>query len=102
MTLKQIAADFGVHPMTLSKWLRHARIDDGERPGVSREQLAQTRELRKRVRLLEQENEVLLQCRRRSKAGPMRRSETRPPCVDFLAGRFLGLDAWQGLDAPVA
>jgi len=24
VTLEQIAADFGVHPMTLSKWLRRA------------------------------------------------------------------------------
>lgn len=59
VTLEQIAADFGVHPMTLSKWLRQARIEEGERPGASREELAETRELRKRVRLLEQENEVL-------------------------------------------
>ena len=59
VTLEQIAADFGVHPMTWSKWLGQARIDEGERPGASREELAETRELRKRVRLLEQENEVL-------------------------------------------
>ena len=29
VTIEQIAADFGVHPMTLSKWLRQADIDDG-------------------------------------------------------------------------
>ena len=32
VTIKQIAADFGVHPMTLSKWLRQADIDDGAAP----------------------------------------------------------------------
>ncbi|WP_406100977.1 hypothetical protein OG698_01820 [Streptomyces sp. NBC_01003] len=29
MTLEQMAADFGVHVMTLSKWMRRADIDDG-------------------------------------------------------------------------
>jgi transposase-like protein len=29
VTLEQIATDFGIHPMTLSKWLRQADIDDG-------------------------------------------------------------------------
>ena len=59
VTLEQIAADFGVHPMTLSKWLRNAAVEDGSRPGVTRAEQAETRDLRKRVRLLEQENEVL-------------------------------------------
>jgi transposase-like protein len=59
VTLEQVAHDFGVHPMTLSKWLRRAAIDDGERPGVSRSESLELRELRKRNRLLEQENEVL-------------------------------------------
>ena len=35
VTLEQIAADFGVHPMTLSKWLRQADVEDGVRPGVT-------------------------------------------------------------------
>ena len=29
-TLEQIAADFGIHPMTLSKWLRQAAINGGD------------------------------------------------------------------------
>ena len=58
-TLEQIAHDFGVHPMTLSKWLRQAAIDDGERPGATTAESAENRELKRRVRLLEQENEVL-------------------------------------------
>lgn len=59
VTLEQIASDFGVHPMTLQKWLRRAAIDDGDRPGVTRGESQELRELRKRNRLLEQENEVL-------------------------------------------
>ena len=31
VTLEQIAADFGVHPMTLSKWLRNAAVEDGSK-----------------------------------------------------------------------
>jgi transposase len=58
-TLEQVAADFGIHPMTLSKWLRQAAIEDGDRPGVTASESVQNRELKRRVRLLEQENEVL-------------------------------------------
>ena len=45
--------------MTWSKWLRQAAIDDGERRGVTSTESAENRELKRRVRLLEQENEVL-------------------------------------------
>ena len=57
VTIEQIAADFGVHPMTLSKWLRRADIDDGATPGRTTGESAELRELRRRNRLLEQENE---------------------------------------------
>ncbi len=59
VTLEQIAADFGVHPMTLSKWLRQADVDDGARPGNSTGGATELRAARRRIRLLEQENEVL-------------------------------------------
>ncbi|WP_206447218.1 IS3 family transposase [Agrococcus sp. KRD186] len=59
VTLAQIAKDFGVHVGTLDKWMRQARIEDGEQPGVTRAGSDEVRELRKRNRLLEQENEVL-------------------------------------------
>ena len=36
VTIEQIAADFGVHPMTLWKWLRQADIDDGRQARVRR------------------------------------------------------------------
>ncbi len=59
VTLEQIATDFGVHPITLSKWLRAADVADGVKPGATTDQLAELRELKRRNRLLEQENEVL-------------------------------------------
>lgn len=58
-TLEQIATDFGVHPITLSKWLKQADIEDGIKPGVTSDQAAELRELRRRNRRLEQEVEVL-------------------------------------------
>lgn len=59
VTLEQIANDFGIHVMTLSSWLRQADVEDGVKPGVTLEQAAENRELRRRLRLVEQENEVL-------------------------------------------
>jgi transposase-like protein len=59
VTVEQIAKDFGVHPMTLFKWLRQADVDAGTRPGVSGSESAELREAGKRIKLLEQENEVL-------------------------------------------
>ncbi|GEM_PF-91958 len=59
VTIEQIAKDFGVHPMTLQKWMRQADIDDGAKPGQTRTEAAELREARKRIRLLEQEVEVL-------------------------------------------
>jgi transposase len=59
VTLERIAADFGIHPMTLSKWLRQADVDDGSRPGRSSAESADLRAANRRIRLLEQENEVL-------------------------------------------
>ena len=58
VTPAQIAKDFGVHEMTLHNWIRQADIDDGNRPGKT-EESTELRELRRRNRLLEQENEVL-------------------------------------------
>ena len=53
MTIEQVAKDFGVHPMTLHKWVRRADIDEARRPGVTSTESAELREARKRIRLLE-------------------------------------------------
>ena len=57
--LKTVAADFGISESCLANWLRSADVEDGIKPGVSDAEHAENRELRKRLRLLEQENEVL-------------------------------------------
>jgi transposase len=57
--IKDVAADFGISESCLTNWLTQADRDDGSRSGPSTEELADLREARKRIRLLEQENEVL-------------------------------------------
>ncbi len=59
VTVEQIAKDFGVHPMTLFKWLRQADTDESGKAGISASESTELREARKRIKLLEQENEVL-------------------------------------------
>ena len=59
VTIKQIATDFGISETCLQNWMRQADIEDGNRPGTTVTESVELRELRKRNRLLEQENEVL-------------------------------------------
>ena len=59
VTLAQVAKDFGVHEMTLHKWIRQADVEDGARPDKTWEESTGLRDARKKIRLLEQENEVL-------------------------------------------
>lgn len=62
VTIERIAADFGVHPMTLTKWLARSRAEktasETGSPWPS-DRDAELRELRQRNQLLEQEVEVL-------------------------------------------
>ena len=59
VTLEQVAKDFAIHPMTLSNSLSQDAIDAGTKPGKTTADNAELREANKRIRLLEQENEVL-------------------------------------------
>ena len=62
----QVAKDFGISESCLHRWLKLADIDDGVRPGVTSSESAELRELRKRNKTLETENEILRRARRRS------------------------------------
>ena len=57
--LRKIAADFGISETCLQNWMRQADVESGAKPGVTAVEADELRELRKRNRLLEQENEVL-------------------------------------------
>ena len=57
--IAQVAKDFGISESCLTNWMTQADRDAGIRPGADREELAELREAKRRIRLLEQENEVL-------------------------------------------
>ena len=58
-TVAQIAKDFGISESCLTNWMSKAEVEDGNRPGMTVAERAENRDLKRRVRLLEQENEVL-------------------------------------------
>jgi transposase len=58
-SLKQIATDFGIAESCLRNWMRRADVEDGVKPGTTAADNVELREAKKRIRLLEQENEVL-------------------------------------------
>jgi len=57
--LSQVAKDFGISESCLHRWLQLADVDDGIKPGVTSAESAEVRDLKKRNRVLEQENEIL-------------------------------------------
>jgi transposase len=57
--LSQIAKDFGISESCLHRWLKLADVGDGVRAGVTSSESAELRELKKRNKTLEQENEIL-------------------------------------------
>jgi len=54
----EVAKDFGISESCLRNWLHRAEVEDGHRPGVTVAESAELRELKRRNRLLAQENEV--------------------------------------------
>ena len=64
--IAQIAKDFGISESCLRNWLQRADVEDGHRPGVTSAESAELRELKRRNRLLEQENEILRRARHAS------------------------------------
>ena len=57
--ISQIAKDFGISEACLHRWLKIADVEDGIRAGTTAADNAELRELKKRNRTLEQENEIL-------------------------------------------
>lgn len=58
---RQTAADLGIHPVTLAKWVRQDRIDRGEIPRTSTSESAELRAARRRIRELETELVIVRQ-----------------------------------------
>ncbi len=57
--LRQTAKDFGISESCLNRWLSIDEIESGDRPGVTKAETAEMRELKKRNRVLEEENLIL-------------------------------------------
>lgn len=57
--ISQVARDFGISETCLQRWLKLDDVETGRKPGVTQAESAALREANKRIRLLEQENEVL-------------------------------------------
>ena len=51
VTIEQVASDFGVHPMTLPKWMCQSDVDDGVKPGNSSSESAELRAARRWIKL---------------------------------------------------
>ncbi len=99
--LKQIAADFGISESCLTNWMKAARVADEVKPGTTAAENADLPEARKRIRLLEQENEVLRAlrpiCRRRTcrenDAPMVVKQQREPECRGRAAARCVGRDS---------
>jgi len=58
-TFAQLAIDFGISEASIYNWIKQADIDDGVRPGLTEKEAQELRDVKRRNRVLEQENEIL-------------------------------------------
>ena len=57
--LSQLATDFGVSEASIYNWMKQADVNDGVRPGLTDAEAEELREVKRRNRVLEEENLIL-------------------------------------------
>jgi len=59
VSMDVLARQLGIASTTVANWIRQARIDDGEQPGITTGDRDELTQLRREIRRLEMENEIL-------------------------------------------
>ena len=59
LTRAEVAADFDVSVESVHRWMRQADIDDGVKDGLTTAEQAEVVKMRREIRRLEMENEIL-------------------------------------------
>ena len=59
LSIAEVAADFDISVQSVQRWKRQADVDEGIKDGLTSAEQAEAVQLRRRVRQLEMENEIL-------------------------------------------
>jgi transposase len=57
--IRHVGSKLGIGPETLRRWRRRSEIDQGQRPGVTSDEAAEIRRLKREVAELRRANEIL-------------------------------------------